>query len=135
MNDPLEAQLRALKPAALPSVLTVRLNDPPPVRGVARTIFRSILWASAAACIAFVFIRHTPPSPVSRSIPVMAASSSSRVTEARPLSVITDEANRTWKMMEVQWVDESTFVTAKKPVAVQRQDHYRTVVPVAVQFD
>lgn len=135
MNDSLEAQLRALKPGKLPPSLTERLSHPPPLRRVRRTVFRAAFVLSAAACIAFAFIRRTPASAAPLTVPVMAASTSSRVTEARPLSVITDEANRTWKMMEVRWVDESTYVTTKQPVAVQRQDHYRTVVPVAVQFD
>jgi hypothetical protein len=38
-------------------------------------------------------------------------------------------------MMEVNWVDESTMVATGRPVAVRLEDNYRTVVPVAVQFD
>ena len=71
----------------------------------------------------------------SAAAPVFAGQRSSRVTEVRPLSVITDGSNQVWKMMEVNWVEEDTLVSATHPVAAQKQDHYRTLIPVAVHFD
>lgn len=141
MNDPFEEQLRALRPAAMPAALRERLAAPPPS---ARRPDRRILWltfatfaTAAAACVtAALFINPSrPPGPTAGPIPQLAAERSQRVTSVRPLSVVTDESNRTWRLVEVEWVEEDTLVAAGQPSAVQLQDHYRTVVPVAISFD
>jgi hypothetical protein len=137
MNDPFEEQLRALRPAAMPAALRERLAGPPPS---ARRPDRRILWitfATAAACVTAALFIHPdrPNGPTAGPIPQLAAERSQRVTSVRPLSVVTDESNRAWRLVEVEWVEEDTLVAAGRPSAVQLQDHYRTVVPVAISFD
>jgi hypothetical protein len=138
MNDPFEEQLRALRPAAMPAALRERLAEPPPS---ARRPDRRILWitfaTAAAACVtAALFLNPSrPPGQSPGTIPQLAAERSQRVTSVRPLSVVTDESNRAWRLVEVEWVEQDTLVAADQPSAVQLQDHYRTVVPVAIRFD
>jgi hypothetical protein len=139
MNDPFEEQLRALRPTAMPAELRERLTGPP--QPSARRPDRRILWltfaTAAAACVtAALFLNPPrPPEPTAGNAPQLAAERSQRVTSVRPLSVVTDESNRAWRLIEVQWVEEDTLVAANRPSAVQLQDHYRTVVPVAISFD
>ena len=137
MNDSFEDRLKSLKPGTLPDELRRRLDLPPAVPR-SRRMIRIGFAAAAAACLAALLWRESaapPPGPLNVSSPVFAGQRSSHVTGVQPLSVITDESNRLWKMMEVNWVEEDTLVSAARPSAVRMQDHYRTVVPVAVQFD
>jgi len=137
MNDSFEDRLKSLKPGTLPDTLRRRLDLPPPSPRSRRVIPAGFA-AAAAACLAALLWRESavpPPGPVNAGVPAFAGQRSSQVTGVQPLSVITDESNRLWKMMEVNWVEEDTLVSAARPSAVRTQDHYRTVVPVAVQFD
>jgi hypothetical protein len=138
MNDPFEEKLRALRPAAMPAGLQERLARPP--EPAARRPDRRILWitfaAAAAACVTAALFLHSSPSPATPGgTPQLVAERSQRVTSVRPLSVVTDETKRAWRLVEVQWVEEDTLVAADQPSAVQLQDHYRTVVPVDIHFD
>lgn len=139
MNDPFEEKLRALRPAAMPDALREQLARPP--QPSARRPDRRILWitfaTAAAACVtAALFLPPSrPPGTTAATAPQFAVESTQRVTAVRPLSVITDESKRPWRLVEVEWVEEDTLVAADQPAAVQLQDHYRTVVPVAIHFD
>jgi hypothetical protein len=139
MNDPFEEQLRALRPAVMPAGLRDRLADPPQTS--AKRQDRRILWitfaTAAAACVtAALFLNPSrPPETTVATTPQFAAERSQRVTSVRPISVVTDESNRAWRLVEVVWVEEDTLVATDQPTAVQLQDHYRTVVPVAIRFD
>lgn len=136
MNDPFEEQLRALRPGKLPEALRGALDLPPSPHPGRRVVWVAFATA-AAACLAILLWKANAPSPSGTlaTAPVFAGQRSSRVTEVRPLSVITDGSNQVWKMMEVNWVEEDTLVSATHPVAAQKQDHYRTLIPVAVHFD
>ncbi len=134
MNDSFEDRLKSLRPGTLPDELRRRL-DLPPAAPRSRRVIRIGFAAAAAACLAALLSAVPRPGPVNVRTPAFAGQRSTHVTGVQPLSVITDESNRLWKMMEVNWVEEDTLVSAARPSAVRMQDHYRTVVPVAVQFD
>jgi hypothetical protein len=135
-SDPLEERLSALRPGKMPDALLRRLEQAPrpetPRGGrVVRVCFAS---AAAAAACALLWPRSEQV-PAPSAAPVLASARSSRLTEVKPLSVITDAAQRPWKFVQVRWVEEDTLVSAANPSAVQLQDHYATIVPVAVTFD
>ncbi len=134
MNDDFESRLRALRPGKLPESLAGRLEQPPVA--VSRRVLTGVfLAAGAAAALVMMYVRHMPPvSPVPGNAPVLAGSHESRVTGVRPLSLVTDSAHRTWRMLEVSWVEESTVVNADRPAAVRVEDYHRTVVPAPVDF-
>jgi len=73
--------------------------------------------------------------PASNSMPSFAVDREQRVTGLRSLAVVTDESNQRWKLVEVNWVEEQTLVSASQPLTVQLQNHHRAVVPVAIHFD
>jgi hypothetical protein len=139
MNDSFEEKLRALKPGALPEPLRQRLSAPPVRRSSAsRRIVYAAFGLAAAACLALMLSRlgkEGPLPPASSSMPSFAVDREQRVTGLRSLAVVTDESNQRWKLVEVNWVEEQTLVSASEPLTVQLQNHHRAVVPVAIHFD
>ena len=161
MKQGIEDHLRRLRPGALPDALARRLDAPPRI-SVSSAAPRMLLGlAAAAALVALAALvawhqTHSPSTPAqarmdppaapaasaarsinapSDSAPVFAGAHTTEVTDVRPVTVVTDESNRPWRMIEVNWVEEDTYVFADHPAVVRTQDHYRTVVPVALPLD
>lgn len=160
MNEGIEARLRQLRPGALPETLAHRLERPPPapVRST-RPVLLAVSLVSAAALIVVAAWHQlqTDASPADRaevhevppprdvvptapahSAPLAASLASAHTTEVtgvQPISIITDGSNRAWRMIEVNWIEEDTFVFSRHPNVVRTQDQYRTVVPVALTLD
>jgi hypothetical protein len=143
MNDPFEERLKAMKPGTLPAELKARLVEPKeegrPAPQKTNNIIRFV-WpiaiAAAAACLALLLSHKQIAVPhQSSETPTLASSNIQRVTEVLPLSSMVDESQRTWKFVEVQWVEQTTVVSAAQPVAVQLEDRYSTVIPVAIAYD
>jgi hypothetical protein len=135
MTDPLEERLRHLRAAPLPEEMQARLAAPPARGANIRGRIISVCFAAAAAAAVMALLRSDPPAPVNDDAPVLADTSARRVEEVRPLAVIT-EGQRAWELVEVQWVDESTFVsTAGPPLAAQASNFRRTIVPVEIMLD
>ena len=128
MNDPFEERLRALRPSALPGELRERLAQAPAVSTSPGRLLAFLMPFAAAACLA-LFLAW--PSPVSAQGSVLVSTLSQEVTGVRPISLITDEANRPWEFVEVSWVEESTLVSSGSPVALQIRDLHRAVASVA----
>ncbi len=79
-------------------------------------------------------LRSEPP-PTTDSSPILADSSRRRVEDLRPLAVVS-EGQRAWELVEVQWVDETTVVSAaRQSHAVQASNTHRTIVPVEIMLD
>jgi len=143
LNDPFEERLKAMKPGIMPEELKARLVAPreeAPLASQQRPKMIHVAWpiaiTAAAACLALVFsIRNTTVHPQSSETPTLASSNIQRVTEVLPLSSMLDESHRVWKFVEVQWVEQTTVVSAIRPVAVQLEDRYSTVIPVAIAYD
>ena len=138
MTDPLEDQLRRLRPGALPAEVQTRLESPPsresaPLRG---KIVRYVFAAAAAAAVVALVLRHdAPPVVTPGASPVFADSEVRRVQDVRPLAVVS-EGLRAWELVEVNWVEESTHVSASNdPLAVQISHPHRTIVPVEILLD
>lgn len=136
MTDPLEDRLRKLRAAPLPGEMQSRLASPPSRGADTRgRIIRVCFAAAAAAAVIALLLRSDPSAPVNDNAPVFADTSARRIEDVRPLAVIT-EGQRAWELVEVQWVDESTFVsTADPPLAAQASNSRRTIVPVEIMLD
>ncbi len=138
MNDPLEAQLRRLRPGALPAEVQTRLEVPPFRESTARRgkIVRFVFAAAAAAAVVALLLRHdAPPVVTPGPSPVFADSEIRRVQDVRPLAVVS-EGLRAWELVEVNWVEENTHVSASNdPLAVQISHPHRTIVPVEILLD
>lgn len=142
MNDPFdnfEARLRSAKPAALPPELKARLASPPALPNRRRRIipFLTALTALSAAAAAWIVATHlhTPPTPTSPTHPLVAESRASRVTNLRPLGVVSDNHQRLWRLVEVAWVDADSLVSSPDSLAVISHQHHRAIVPVAITFE
>ena len=149
MNDSLtdfEAQLRAARPARLPESLRLQLAQPPVLAtalAAERPAGRSkvIAWlmpaAAAAALVAVMLVAMggKGAAPASGRAPLLAGSRESRVTGVRPLGVVTDDRHRLWRLVEVDWVDTETVVSAPHAVAMRHESPHRAIVPVAIAFD
>ena len=144
MNDPFEERLKAMKPGALPAELKARLAEPKEEWHLAPQKTNNIIirfaWpiaiTAAAACLALLLSHKQIAIPhQSSETPTLASSNIQRVTEVLPLSSMMDESQRAWKFVEVQWVEQTTVVSAAQPVAVQLEDRYSTVIPVAIAYD
>lgn len=142
MNDPFddfEARLRSTKPAALPPELKARLASPPATPNRRRLIipFFTALSALSAAAAAWIVSSHhqTPPSPPDSNRPLVAESRESRVTNLRPVGVVSDNHQRLWRLVEVAWVDADSLVSSPDSLAVISHEHHRAIVPVAITFE
>ena len=142
MNDPFddfEARLRSTKPAALPPELKARLASPPALPNRRRLIipFLTALSALSAAAAAWIVSshHHTPPTPTDSNRPLVAESRESRVTNLRPVGVVSDNYQRLWRLVEVAWVDADSLVSSPDSLAVISHEHHRAIVPVAITFE
>ncbi len=135
MND-FESQLRALKPQVLPPALQQRLAVPPASAPPNLIRFRWLAWAGAAAAL-ILALAHAfrPAATIPPAVTVSATSRESTVTSVIPVSVLTDAANRRWRLVEVNWVEEDTVVSSSRPIALQLQQDHRAIIPVAIQYD
>ena len=135
MNDSLESTLRALKPGKLPASLAASLADPPTPQPTARILLAGFAVTAAACVVAFLSLSNSPD-PISEfSAPSLASGVSHQVTGVEPLELVMDDSNQPWQLIAVQWVEQTTIVSAAHPMAVQVEDHFSTVVPVAISFD
>jgi hypothetical protein len=141
MNDPFyefEAQLRSARPAALPPELKARLASPPALPNRRRIIpFLASLSALSAAAAAWIVStnHHICPTPPDSNHPLVAESRESRVTNLRPVGVVSDNHQRLWRLVEVAWVDSDSLVSSPDSLAVISHEHHRAIVPVAITFE
>lgn len=140
MNDPFydfEAQLRSVRPAALPPELKARLASPPALPNRRRIIpFLTALSALSAAAAWIVSTHlHTPPTPPDSNLPLVAESRASHVTNLRPVGIVSDNHQRLWRLVEVAWVDADSLVSSPDSLAVISHQHHRAIVPVAITFE
>ena len=142
MNDPFddfEARLRSARPAALPPELKARLSSPPALPNRRRRIipFLAALSALSAAAAAWIVSthHHNSPPPPDSNLPLVAESRASRVTNLRPVGVVSDNHQRLWRLVEVAWVDADSLVSSPDSLAVISHQHHRAIVPVAITFE
>ena len=148
MNDSLtdfEAQLRAARPARLPDDLRASLAHPPAIaaavaagdRGGRSKVMAWLMPAAAAAALVAVMLAGmgSGRAPRSEGAPLLAGSRESHVTGVRPLGVVKDDRHRLWRLVEVDWVDTETVVSAPHAVAMRHEAPHRAIVPVAIAFD
>ncbi len=136
MNDPLEDQLRELRPGPLPARLRQRIAAPPPpvVVPFPRWRIAAAAAAAAAAIAAMAWFRHTPAEP-EKIASVFAEAPSGEVIASRSLGMVTDGAQRAWEMREVERLDGQTLLAAADGMAILTQRIRREVVPVEIHFD
>lgn len=135
MNDSFETALARLKPGKLPPELKQNLANPPAKPLPFGRMCSAAAVLAAAACFVLLFNHSSPTAGSDSKIPTHAQASVHRVTEVRPLSVFTDAKQRSWKLLEVNWIEEETIISTDRPAIAQVQQSHRMVVPCAIHFD
>jgi hypothetical protein len=136
MNDPLEDQLRQLRPGPLPARLRARIATPPEDEKVVR-----FPWWKAAACLAaaacvmlLAWLRH--PEPRTENIALIHTETpGGEVVGWRKMGVITDGGQRAWEITELERVEGQTFVADASGMTVLTQRIRHERVPVEIHFD
>ena len=137
MNDPIEDQLRQLRPARIPQRLQARLAEPPVGSGkvVRFPIWKIAAALAAAACVALaVLIRDAAPRPEAPQLVVTEVPSGEVIAE-RTVAVVDDGGQRAWEIVETERIEGQTLAAdAGGLVAfIQHIRHDRT--PREIHFD
>lgn len=134
--DPLENELRSLRPGPLPDGLRQRLASPPEMASEIESAPHWQWWTavgSAAAAVVFtLFFQGGSPSITSSPL---ASSRSERFIDARSLGFVDDGSRRAWELVELEFLDEETLVSTNGTLAMQTQTVRRQIVPVELHFD
>ena len=138
MNDPLEDQLRQLRPGPLSARLSERLAVPPSLedeRDASGTRWQWTAGAAAAvvllAGVAASFWLHGREA---MAVP-LARSSDEQLVDVRTVAVVSDGDRRAWEIVELDFVDQETLVGGTGGLAVQTESSHRQFVPVELHFD
>jgi hypothetical protein len=125
MNDELlEAALRELRPAALPTDLKARMQAQPPPGPVTLPWWRDVrvIGASLLAAAATIVWMVVPPSashpvdPLPRSVRIHQTEST--LLAERTLAV-EEHDGRIWELVEQEWRDDSIALCSDSPVRVR----------------
>lgn len=145
MNDPIEEALKRMKPAEMPSDLMARLTAARPQPKARKRAFwmRWLIPVGAgatAALMATVWLRHAP-SVEKSSQPKIAAASISIPVEcndylvgAREVGVVAIPNQHPFRVMEVEWLEQSIIRTDANGPAIRVETKRKDVVPVALEI-
>lgn len=136
MNDPLEDQLRELRPGPLPARLRQRIAAPPApvIVPFPRWRIAAASAAAAAAVALMAWLGHTPGAP-EKIAAVFTEAPSSEIIASRSLGMVTDGAQRAWEVREVEHLDGQSLLAEANGMAILTQHIRREVVPVEIHFD
>ena len=143
-EDPVEALLAKLKPAALGNELMARLTAarPQPASSARRTwgfLGRWLVPVGAVACAALVTVKvldltSKPPRPplvaASKTMPVIVQD---HTLKAREMGVMIGPNRQPYQMMEYQWVESETIVPGQNAPAFRLETTRREIVPVQLE--
>lgn len=134
-DEAMEAVLRSLRPAALPSELAGRMERPPETRR--RVVPIAVIGLAAAVAIAaggliWQGFRHGTGETVGASL---IHARQRTVKGVRPLGVVEDAERNHWRLMEVAWEEEEAVVSVTGGTVVHSVQPRRAVVPVFMPLD
>jgi hypothetical protein len=133
MNDPLEEQLRHLRPARISSELRERLAKPP---AGTITAFPAWLVSTVLAAAACVTLMVGTPEGVSRQ-PAMVLSQNApgELLDERTVALVDDGAQRAWEIVETTRVSSQTLIADAGGLVALTQDLILTSEPREIHFD
>jgi hypothetical protein len=136
MNDPLENQLRQLRPGPLPARLLARIAVPPEDRNILRFPWWKLAGAlAAAACVTLLaWFRH--PEPRTEKVALIVADTpAGEVIGSRKMRIVTDGGQRAWEITDVERIEGETFAADASGMTVLTQRIRHELVPVEIHFD
>jgi hypothetical protein len=136
MNDPLEDQLRQLRPGPLPVRLRARLAAPPEDEKILRFPWWKVAAGlAAAACVMLLaWFQHSAPQAEKVAL-IVAETPAGEVIGARKMGVVTDGGQRAWEMTELDRLEGQTFAADVSGMTVLTQRIRHELVQVEIHFD
>lgn len=137
MNDPIEEQLRQLRPARISPRLQAQLAEPPVVE---RKVVRFPAWKiatalSAAACVAFAVWMHEPdPRPAVPQL-VLTEVVSGEIIGERTVAVVDDGGQRAWEIVETDRIERQTLAADAGGLVAYIQHIRHDRAPREIHFD
>jgi len=135
MNDPLEDQLRQLRPGPLPVRLRARIAVPPDGKVVRFPWWKMAAGLAAAACVMLLaWFNHTEPRTENVSL-IFTEAPGGEVVSSRKMGVVTDGGQRAWEITDVEHIEGQALASdvSGMTVLTQRIRHER--VPMEIHFD
>lgn len=143
MNDPIEEALKRMKPAEMPPDLMARLTAARPQTATNKPAFwlRWLIPLAAgvtAAVMATVWLRNepvvekgAPPKVATTSIPLEC---NEYLVGAREVGVVAIPNQRPFRVMEVEWLEQSIIRPDANGPAIRVETKRKDVVPVALEI-
>ncbi len=136
MNDPLENQLRQLRPGPLPAQLRARIALPPEDQKILRFPWWKVAAGLAAAACLMLLAWFRNPEPQTEKVAlVVAETPAGEVVGSPKMHIVTDGGQRAWKITEVERIERQTFAADISGMAVLTQHIRHELVPVEIHFD
>lgn len=136
MNDPLEDQLRQLRPGPLPVRLRARIATPPADEKIVRFPWWKLTAALAAAAsmMLLAWFHRTEPRTEKIAL-IFSETPGGEVVGARLMGVVTDGGQRAWEITDVERIEGQTFAADVSGMTVLTQRIRHDLVPVEIHFD
>lgn len=136
MNDPLEDQLRQLRPGPLPVRLCARIALPPVEEKVVRFPWWKVAasLAAAASVMLLAWFHHTEPRTENIAL-IFTETPGGEVVSEHKMGVVTDGGQRAWEITDVERIEGQTFAADVSGMTVLTQRIRHELVPVEIQFD
>jgi len=136
MNDPLENQLRQLRPGPLPARLRARIALPPEDQKILRFPWREVAAGlAAAACLMLLaWFRNLEPQTEKVALTVVETPADEVVGSCK-MHIVTDGGQRMWKITDVEHIEWQTFAADISGMTVLTQHIRHELVPVEIHFD
>jgi hypothetical protein len=136
MNDPLEDQLRQLRPGPLPAQLRARIAVPPSEEKIVRFPWWKVAAGlAAAACVMLLAWFHSAEPRTENVALIFAETPGGEVVGSRKVGVVTDGGQRAWEITDVQRIEGQTFAADVSGMTVLTQRIRHELVPMEIHFD
>jgi hypothetical protein len=145
MNDPIEEALKRMKPSDMPDGLMARLTAARPQPAEKKPAFwlrwlMPLAAGATAAVMATMWLRHEPAVEKDAQ-PMIAAAKTSIPVErndylvaAREVGIVNVPNQTPFRVVEVEWLEQSTIRTAADGPAIRVETKRKDVVPVALEI-
>jgi hypothetical protein len=136
MNDPLEDQLRRLRPGPLPARLRARIAAPPKDEKILRFPWWKVAAGlAAAACVMLLaWFRHSALQTDEVAL-IVAETRAGEVIASHKMGVVTDGGQRAWEITDLERIEGQTIAADVSGMTVLTQRIRHELVPMEIHFD
>ncbi len=136
MNDPLEDQLRQLRPGPLPARLRARIAVPPEDQKILSFPWWKVAAGLAAAAGVMLLAWFWHPEAQTESLALIVAETPpGEIIGSRKMGIVTDGRQRAWEITELERIEGQTLAADASGMTVLTQRIRHELVPVEIHFD